>query len=172
MDYSSPYSYRTDSCIQFYFASTGFDAGRARSSLRLCSCLCFLKLPSQTRLMPLSMGRTVRDCASTHIVTTGETLSGIAVSTGVSLSALAEHNHLSITDQVLNRSGAVYPARHWRGFARSAFSAGSFGSPGSPGSAGAHSTVRYHCQLDRQILQHSRSQRGPGPNPPGCVDRF
>jgi len=41
------------------------------------------------------------DCASTHIVTAGETLSGIAVSAGVSLSALAEHNHLSITYQVL-----------------------------------------------------------------------
>ena len=41
------------------------------------------------------------DCASFHTVTAGETLTGISVSKGVSLSALAQVNHLSVTDQVL-----------------------------------------------------------------------
>ena len=41
------------------------------------------------------------DCASYHTVTAGETLTGLSVSKGVSLSALAQVNHLSVTDQVL-----------------------------------------------------------------------
>ncbi|MCY3710178.1 MAG: PA14 domain-containing protein [Caldilineaceae bacterium] len=41
------------------------------------------------------------NCASIHTVTAGETLTGIALRTGVSLSALAEANHLSTTAQVL-----------------------------------------------------------------------
>ena len=41
------------------------------------------------------------DCASFHTVTAGETLTGISVRMGVSLSALAQVNHLSVTDQVL-----------------------------------------------------------------------
>ncbi len=41
------------------------------------------------------------DCASTHTVAAGETLTSIAEGAGVSLSALAQINHLSTTDQVL-----------------------------------------------------------------------
>ena len=46
-------------------------------------------------------GTNGKDCASTHTVTAGETLTGISVSTDVSLSALAQANNLSTTDQVL-----------------------------------------------------------------------
>ena len=41
------------------------------------------------------------DCASTHTVVSGETLTGLAEGAGVSLSALAQANNLSTTDQVL-----------------------------------------------------------------------
>lgn len=40
-------------------------------------------------------------CASTYTVSAGETLTGIALSAGVSLSDLAQYNNLSVTDQVL-----------------------------------------------------------------------
>ena len=49
----------------------------------------------------IEQGTNGTDCASTHTVTAGETLTGLSVSTGVSLSALAQANNLSITDQVL-----------------------------------------------------------------------
>ncbi|MCZ0937681.1 MAG: PA14 domain-containing protein [Caldilineaceae bacterium] len=41
------------------------------------------------------------DCASYHTVAAGETLTGLSVNKGVSLTALAQVNHLSVTDQVL-----------------------------------------------------------------------
>lgn len=41
------------------------------------------------------------DCASTHTVAAGETLTGLAQGAGVSLSALAQANELTTTDQVL-----------------------------------------------------------------------
>ena len=90
------------------------------------------------------------DCASTHTVVSGETLTGLAEGAGVSLSALAQANNLSTTDQVLIGQELVYPSHHKCGFNIDALL------------INCCADDRNCRRLDWFLLQHTRPQRRCG----------